>query len=192
MSRLLAITGPPHSGKSQLTELVAAKAGLHDRVIRSGRLAYNLAAGDPKQLRALQLGLKFESEEVLGIAFSNELQTMLAEDRPVIVDGLPRFANQLEWLNIKGDSADVKVVLVDPGSLESLNMRAATAAPSTLVYLARRATFFAAYPAVVQACLDYRFGLELLDSSVTNATALADWLTEGTTTDAPLSSESRG
>lgn len=88
MRKLIAVCGPPCSGKSVFA---STYPGL---IVSSGRLARTI--GNPAELGTLDQGRLFPDEDRLHLALDAVISTSRGD---VIVDGVPRMPHQVEWLD---------------------------------------------------------------------------------------------
>lgn len=108
----IVLVGPPCSGKSVTGKLTASKMNIN--YISSGDIARDMAKVNTQIYNDLSAG-KMAPEEMMRNTISDRLwKYFIKEDRNVVIlDGFPRFGDQIEWLysRVKDSNINIKFVL---------------------------------------------------------------------------------
>jgi adenylate kinase family enzyme len=121
MKRIYFITGLPLSGKSKLAS-VACKLLSDVKVISTGNVARSLIGNDTKMREEMAKLDLFPDEQRLRNEITNLVEN--SKEFNIIVDGMPRFGDQVRYLADKFWHYFPKILMTEVGDLITLYKRA--------------------------------------------------------------------
>lgn len=120
-SRIVAVTGAPCSGKSFICNRIMTQVGFEPdmpvHLISTSKIVRELASHDTRIMGMLAMGCMFPSEGLLATNLYRVVYEALRMGESVLIDGLPRFANQVELLQSWSHTCRVLIIHPPAGAM---------------------------------------------------------------------------